>query len=175
MEVLGYVKVLVENLTLWKDKDLNKSNVVVHKGEVFTVIEKVKTHGVMIYKIKSGYYISSNAKYVSFKPLEKTETKELLGTFNISAYCPCVKCCGEHADGKTADLTVIKDYKGLPIVALPKEYPFGTIIEIEGLGRFECHDRGSAITKGRIDILFKTHEEALKFGRRYLKVYIIKK
>lgn len=171
MAVLGYVTVKVENLTLWKDKDLNKSNVVVHKGEVFTVVEKVKTHGVMIYKIKSGYYISSNTKYVSFK---KAEQKELLGTFNVSAYCPCAKCCGEHADGLTADMTKISEYKGDTIVALPKEYPFGTRLYIEGFGYVECHDRGSAITKGRIDILFPTHEEALKFGRRYLKVYLIK-
>lgn len=37
------------------------------KGEVFTVVGKVKADGVYMYKLKSGYYITSAKEYVSFR------------------------------------------------------------------------------------------------------------
>lgn len=92
---------------------------------------------------------------------------ELVGTFMITAYCPCAKCCG-----KTNGITAC----GLPatanhtIAADTRLFPFGTQLVIGGQV-YTVEDRGSAIQGNRIDIFCATHQEALSFGRRYIQVF----
>ena len=88
---------------------------------------------------------------------------------NASAYCACVKCCGK-TNGITASGT--KATAGRTIAA-PKNYAFGTKIEIAGMGTYIVEDRGSAITGNKIDIYFDSHAEALKFGRRNLQIKVL--
>lgn len=50
-------------------------------------------------------------------------------------------------------------------------HKFGTKLDVPGYGCAIVEDRGSAIKgRGRFDLFFSTHEEALKWGRR--KMYI---
>lgn len=88
---------------------------------------------------------------------------------NASAYCACVKCCGK-TNGITASGT--KATAGRTIAA-PKNYAFGTKIEIAGMGTYVVEDRGGAITGNKIDIYFDSHAEALKFGRRNLQIKVL--
>lgn len=92
---------------------------------------------------------------------------------NVSAYCPCEKCCGRWADGITASGVNVKDFHGL-LVAAPPEYPFGTIMDIPGYGIATVQDRGGAIKGNKLDLYFSTHQEALNWGRKQLKVRILK-
>jgi len=89
---------------------------------------------------------------------------------NVSAYCPCEKCCGEFADGITAS--------GIPakgrLIAAPKKYSFGTRMDVPGYGTALVEDRGGAIKGNKIDLLFPTHQEALNWGRQYLTVKVYK-
>lgn len=68
-------------------------------------------------------------------------------------------------------------WKGLPhhgtIAADTKYYPFGTKMYVPGYGWGVVEDRGGAI-KGadRIDLFFKSHKEALAWGRRKVRVTI---
>ena len=89
---------------------------------------------------------------------------------NVSAYCPCEKCCGKWTDGITASG---KPAKGL-IIAAPPQYPFGTVMDVPGYGRAVVEDRGGAIRGNKIDLLFDTHQEALNFGRQKLEVKVYK-
>ncbi len=59
------------------------------------------------------------------------------------------------------------------IAADTKYYPFGTRMYVPGYGWGVVEDRGSAI-KGpnRIDLFYHSHEEALQWGRRKVKVQI---
>ena len=58
-------------------------------------------------------------------------------------------------------------------VAAGKGIPFGgTVVLIEGLGFRIVQDRGGMIKDHNLDVYM---EEALKFGRRELKVYILNK
>ena len=86
--------------------------------------------------------------------------------WRVTAYCPCEKCCGAFADGFTAS--------GVPavgrIIAAPPEIPFGTLIFIEGYGYATVQDRGGAIKGKRLDVLFPTHQEALDWGVKYLRL-----
>ena len=106
-----------------------------------------------------------------------------LRTFRVTAYCPCEKCCGKHADGITASGTRADH----PLVAAPRSYPFGTAMQIPGYagGRWvRDEDRGGAIKGNRLDVLFappwrlrhdkkaieKAHNAALRWGVRWVKV-----
>lgn len=51
-------------------------------------------------------------------------------------------------------------------MACPKQYPFGTKIKIEGMGTFNCEDRGGAIKGNHFDMWFESRSEALQWGKR---------
>ncbi|MGF7185228.1 3D (Asp-Asp-Asp) domain-containing protein [Desulfitispora alkaliphila] len=60
------------------------------------------------------------------------------------------------------------------IVAVdPNVIPLGTRLYIEGYGRAVASDIGSAIKGNRIDLFMDTRDEALKWGMRNVKVYIL--
>lgn len=89
-----------------------------------------------------------------------------LGTYKITAYCGCAKCCGK-TDGITASGTKVTAGR---TIAAPPEIPFGTKISING-HIYTVEDRGGAIKGNRIDIYFETHQAALDFGVQYIEVF----
>lgn len=89
-----------------------------------------------------------------------------LGTYTLTAYCACAKCCGK-TDGITASG---KRATSNHTVAAPSSFPFGTKLEINGK-IYTVEDRGGAIQGKRLDIYFDSHQEALNFGRRTAVVY----
>lgn len=94
---------------------------------------------------------------------------------NISAYCPCLICCGK-TNGITASGVKATQYC---TIAAPKSIPFGTKVYIPyfknapNKGIFIVQDRGGAIGSNRIDVFFNTHQQALNFGRKNLEIYIL--
>lgn len=92
--------------------------------------------------------------------------KTNLGTYTLTAYCACAKCCGK-TDGITASGK--KAVSG-HTVAAPSSFPFGTKLEINGK-IYTVEDRGGAIQGKRLDIYFDSHQEALNFGRKTAVVY----
>lgn len=94
----------------------------------------------------------------------------------VTAYCPCQECCGEYSDGVTA--CGHKICPGDAFMAADKEYSFGTEMIIAGYKNGEpvkVLDRGGAIRGNRLDVFFHSHEEALKWGVRYLYVKVHRK
>ena len=90
----------------------------------------------------------------------------------VTAYCPCAKCCGEWADGYTACGKLAHGC----FVAAPKSYPFGTILIIPGYNDSRpvaVLDRGGAIRGNKLDVFFPTHQDALNWGRRNLMVQVV--
>lgn len=74
--------------------------------------------------------------------------------------------------GVTASGTKAK--KGT-IAADTRYFPFGTVMFVPGYGVGKVEDRGGAIQgAARIDLFFKTHQQALEWGRRRLKVQVWK-
>lgn len=99
-----------------------------------------------------------------------------VGLTKVTAYCPCEKCCGRFADGITANGHKIKP--GDRFVAAPKKVPFWTMLVVPGYNDGEpvpVLDRGGAIKEGCIDVFFHTHEEALEWGVKWLRVRQVKK
>ena len=102
------------------------------------------------------------------KPIERRK-QSIEKLYEITAYCPCVKCCGK-TDGITA--SGVKAVEGVT-VAMNKTVPFGTKIYIDGAGERVVQDRGGAIIGNRIDLYFNDHQSALNFGRQTKQVTII--
>ena len=92
---------------------------------------------------------------------------ECLGTYLTTGYCPCARCCGK-TNGITANGSVAK--ANHTVAADTGVLPFGTQIVINGKV-YTVEDRGGAIRGNRIDIYFTNHQEALNYGKRYVRVY----
>lgn len=84
-----------------------------------------------------------------------------------TAYCACIECCGEYADGYTATGTLATE--GRTIAVDPAVIPYGTKVFINGR-EYIAEDCGGSIKGNRIDIYFKSHEDALKYGRQTVEV-----
>ncbi len=100
----------------------------------------------------------------------------------VTGYCPCDKCCGPHASGLTATGTSTANHP-TGIAAAPNLLPYGTQILVPGYcdgALQEVDDTGGAMRKDarkgvyHIDLRFRTHQEALAWGRREMTVYVKK-
>lgn len=63
-------------------------------------------------------------------------------------------------------------YGSIRIVAAGKDYPCGTIVDIDGIGKAIVLDRGSAITDNDLDLLVNTN--AWDFGRKYKQTKVLR-
>jgi 3D (Asp-Asp-Asp) domain-containing protein len=93
----------------------------------------------------------------------------------VTAYCPCTKCCGENAQGLTASGRDVTYNGGRFVAADTNVLPFGTKLVIPGYeaAAVEVIDRGGAIKGNKLDLYYPTHEEALQWGRQILEVTIV--
>lgn len=87
-----------------------------------------------------------------------------------TAYDPGPRSCGRYASGRTA--IGMKAGKGVVAVD-PRVIPLGTRLYIEGYGAAVAGDVGSAIKGRRIDLGFGTYAEAIRWGRRNVRVQIL--
>lgn len=100
-----------------------------------------------------------------------TQNFKNLGSFRLSFYCTCEKCCGAYATGLTKSGTTVTE--GRTIAVDPKVIPLGSRVYIDGYGVFIAEDVGSAIKKNKIDIAVGNHEQALKLGIDEATVYLV--
>ena len=94
----------------------------------------------------------------------------------VTAYCPCTKCCGPNAHGMTASGKDVGYNGGAFVAADTAQYSFGTRLSIPGYHdgqSVEVIDRGSAIKGDHLDVFFPTHQQALQWGRQRLPVTIV--
>lgn len=93
----------------------------------------------------------------------------------VTAYCPCVICCGPTARGITASGKTVSYHHGLFAAADLRRLPFGSKVSIPGYAYgtpVEVIDTGTALVGNHLDVFFPTHEQALAWGRRWLNVTI---
>ncbi len=74
----------------------------------------------------------------------------------------------------TGNRTYTGVYPEVGTVAVdPRVIPLGTKLYVEGYGYAKAEDIGSAIKGQRIDLFFDTKKDALSWGRRRTKVYVL--
>ena len=88
---------------------------------------------------------------------------------NASAYTAAADECGK-SNGITASGVKVMENRTL---ACPPQFPFGTKIQIDGMGTFVCEDRGGAIKGNHVDIYMETKAQAFAFGRRNLMAEVV--
>jgi len=89
-----------------------------------------------------------------------------------TGYYPGPECTYPFDDGFTA----MGDLAGRGCIAIDDQngpLKMGQRVWIEGYGPGKCNDRGSAIKGWKIDLCFSTYEEAKKWGRKLIKVYLL--
>lgn len=117
------------------------------------------------------------------KVQEETKYKDVLEV-TATAYCLCQKCCGktpDHPDyGYTATGLKIVPGTGMKVIAVdPTVIPLKSHVYVEGMngawdyGYAIAADTGGAIKNHKIDLYMDSHSEALKWGRRTVKVYVL--
>ncbi|MEO6437055.1 MAG: 3D domain-containing protein [Tepidisphaeraceae bacterium] len=97
-------------------------------------------------------------------------------TMEVTAYCPCKKCCGPGAKGITASGRRVSHNNGLFVAADTSVLPFHTKLEIPGYAQGQAVpvlDRGGAIKGRKLDVFFPSHDEARQWGRRKIEVTVV--
>lgn len=89
----------------------------------------------------------------------------------VTFYCPCAKCCGEHACGLTA---TGRAAAGNIVAVDPRHIPLGRMVRVPEFGWMLAADTGGAIKgRHRLDVLRPRHDEARRLGARWLRVEIV--
>ncbi len=127
------------------------------------------------YSVKSTVSNTSNASYTApaattqttqyTAPAAQTTNKTYLGTFKLTAYCSCAKCCGT-----ANNVTASGVYPTAGHTVAMNGIPFGTKLMINGVV-YTVEDRGTPY--GTVDIYCGSHQEALNFGLQVADVYQI--
>ena len=95
-------------------------------------------------------------------------------TMNASAYTAGFGCTGKHPDHPLYRITASGREVEHGIVAVDtRVIPFGTRLYVEGYGFALAADRGSAIIGYMIDLFMEDIEDARRFGRRDVTVFIL--
>lgn len=93
----------------------------------------------------------------------------------VTAYSPDARSCGESADGITATLHHVSTNEGKLVAADQRLLPYGAMLSIPGYDDANIVpvlDCGGAIKGHRLDVLFPTHEEAMRWGVRHVQVTV---
>lgn len=116
--------------------------------------------------------------------IEPTPTAEPdytdLGTYTITGYCACEKCCGKWAQNRPNG--IVYGAEGTELISgvsvANNGFPFGTRLFIEGWGEVVVQDRTAGWVNDKyngkiLDIYFDSHEQAAEFAKREMNVGII--
>ena len=131
----------------------------------------------ILFCVVAGRFIKfmSTASSPEAKKIDSPSCRVL--RMKVSAYCPCKKCCGKYADGKTSRGR--NAWTTLGVAAAPKLLPYGTELGIPGIGTRVIDDTGGAMRQSakkgiyHIDVRFHNHQEAINFGVKWLDVKIL--
>ncbi len=96
-------------------------------------------------------------------------------TMTVTGYSPDARSCGDSADGITATLHSVTTNAHKLVAADPKLLPYGSLVSVPGydLGRVvPVLDCGAMIKGRRLDLLYPTHEQALNWGNRPIRVTV---
>lgn len=97
---------------------------------------------------------------------------EYMGTYRVTAYCPCKVCCQRWA--RYHRTATGQPARGAIVAVDPRVVKMHSVVFIQGVGHRRCEDRGASIKGRRMDILLPSHREAKRFGVRRLRVWRIR-
>lgn len=98
---------------------------------------------------------------------------------SASAYTEAEDECGKSPSDPAYGITASGEYVRRGIIAVDTDViPMHSLVRIEGAGEYDgiygAKDTGGYIQGNRIDIYMPTKTEAINFGRKDVKVYVIR-
>lgn len=93
----------------------------------------------------------------------------------VTAYSPDARSCGSSADGLTATLHSVETNNSQLVAADPRVLKYGSMVSVPGYSSGQIVpvlDCGGAIKGNRLDLLFPTNAQAVKWGRKPLSVTV---
>lgn len=114
---------------------------------------------------------TTEIRWFNNRPIRPVRTMSMI----VTAYSPDERSCGKWADGITASGYSVWT-NGMKLVAADTSVlPFGSLVSVPGYDNgnvVPVLDRGGAIKGNRLDVLYATHERALRWGVQHLEVTI---
>jgi len=108
----------------------------------------------------------------------------------VTGYCRCGSCCGWRRNWFGRPVIAAGPNRGKPkavgitasgtrahpgtLAADTSIYPFGTIMYVPGYGYGRVEDRGGDIKGQHIDLYYRSHATALRWGNQILRVKVWK-
>lgn len=131
--------------------------------------EKVVKSTVLV-PTKNAKVLEGTALRQKLYPLKKRARVKKVITLEATAYYPGPEDTWPYASGTTA--SGLK--AGYGVVAVdPRVIKLKTLLYVEGYGFAIAADKGGAIKGKKIDLCFDTYEQAVQFGRKKVKVYLL--
>jgi len=158
-----------------KDSTMEKGTTrVVRKGQEGLVQKTVKItykNGKEVKREVIGEEVVKNPlnKIVAYGTVSAKEVSRG-GEIRFSRAIAMTATAYTHTGNNTA--SGVYPYRGAVAVD-PSVIRLGTRLYVEGYGYAKALDIGSAIKGNRIDLFFDTEKEAIKWGRRTVKVYVL--
>lgn len=127
--------------------------------------------------IKPKQKLKVTGKAVKTASKAKTPSRSTSGTvvreFTVSASAYTASCKG--CSGITRTGLNLKKNPGLKVIAVdPRVIKLGTKVYVEGYGYAVAGDTGGAIKGNKIDVFIPSKSAALKWGRKNVKIKILK-
>ncbi len=121
--------------------------------------------------VKNAKVMEGTALRAKLYPLKKrAKVRKIIG-MEATAYYPGPEDTWPYASGYTA--SGLKAAYGVVAVD-PRFIRLKTLLYVEGYGFAIAADTGGAIKGDKIDLCFDTYEEAVRFGRKKVKVYLLR-
>lgn len=136
-------------------------------------LAEISTPNAQIWRSQAETLADENARLrAEIERLNETAWQPFELTAYTAGYESTQKKPGEVGYGITASGVYVA--QGVTI-ACPPSLSFSTTLEIEGVGKRVCQDRGGAIKEGHIDIYTANLQNAREFGRQVRNVRIIER
>jgi 3D (Asp-Asp-Asp) domain-containing protein len=132
--------------------------------------EKVLKSTVLV-PTKNAKVLEGTALRQKLYPLKKRARVKKVITLEATAYYPGPEDTWPYASGTTA--SGLKAGYGV-VAVYPRVIKLKTLLYVEGYGFAIAADKGGAIKGKKIDLCFDTYEQAVQFGRKNVKVYILR-
>ena len=171
-----------------------QSSIVETENKISSITEaQVKTHELANYyrenlidehseavitNLQKNWFNLDEKKMVLQDKLDKLKSdyesikKNYLGSFKLTAYCPCVSC--SEGWGEITS-TGVSPKEGRTVAVDPNAIPYGTKLYISGVGYRVAEDCGGGIKQNKIDIYVSDHSRCYNslFNQNSADVWIV--
>lgn len=120
---------------------------------------------------ENNYASDPNIRWFNARPARPARTIWM----TVTGYSPDERSCGDSADGLTATMHSVTTNAMKLVAADPSILPYGSMISVPGYDAesiVPVLDCGGAIKGDKVDLLFPTHKEAMKWGRQRILVTV---